>query len=89
MSNIKDLALSLIKAGQIHHFNSNSENEKLISFGFFKENGEFVDDTAIVKHKESNEFIELKNDIIKNISKLDQQKRKELLADLLAKELNI
>lgn len=89
MSNIKDLALSLIKAGQIHHFNTNTENEKLISFGFFKENGEFVDDTAIVKHKESNEFIELKNDIIKNISNLDQQKRKELLADLLAKELNI
>lgn len=89
MNNIKDLSLGLIKAGKIHNFNSNSNNEKLISFGFFRENGDFIDDTAIIKSKASNKFTTLKNEITKTISSLDQQKRKELLAELLSNEMNI
>ena len=89
MSNIKDLSLSLIKAAKIHNFNATSKNETLISFGFYRETGEFVDGTAIVNSKVSKEFSTLKNEIISTISSLDKQKRKELLAELLSKEMNI
>lgn len=89
MSNIKDLSLGLIKASKIHNFNSISNDEKLISFGFFRENGEFVDDTAIVKSKVSKEFSTLKKELTTTLGSLDKQKRKELLAELLLKEMNI
>ena len=89
MRNIKDLSLGLIKASKIHNFNSTSNDEKLISFGFFRENGEFVDDTAIVKSKVSKEFSTLKKELTNTLGCLDKQKRKELLAELLLKEMNI
>ena len=89
MSNIKDLSLGLIKASKIHNFNSTSNNETLISFGFFRENGEFVDDTAIVKSKVSKELSTIKKELTDTLSSLEKQQRKELLVELLSKEMNI
>ena len=89
MNNIKELSMSLIKAGKIHNFNTNSKNEKLISYGFFRENGDFIDDTAIIKSKVSKKINEIKTEIKNSMSGLDKKKRKELLADLLSKEMNI
>ena len=89
INNIKDLSLSLIKAAEIHNFNSNSKNERLISFGFFRETGEFVDDTLVVNTNVSKDFKKVKNQITETINKLDESKRKELLIELLSKEMNI
>jgi hypothetical protein len=61
----------------------------LISFGFFRENGEFVDDTAIVKSKVSKELSTLKKELTDTLNSLEKQQRKELLVELLSKEMNI
>ena len=89
ISNIKSLCLNLIKAAEIHTFNSNSKKGKLISFGFFNETGEFVDDTIVVKTKSSDDFKKVKYQVSNEINKLDEAKRKELLFELLYKEMNI
>ena len=89
ISNIKSLSLNLIKAVEIHTFNSNSKNKKLISFGFFNKKGEFIDDTLEIKMNPSNDFKKVKSQVSIEINKLDEVKRKELLFELLSKEMNI
>ena len=89
MNNIKELSLSLIKASDMHEFNARSKTETLISFGFFKETGEFVDDTIVLSANVDKKYSSLKNKVIENISKLEPTKRKDLLVELLSKEMKI
>lgn len=86
---IKDLSLGLIKASEIRNFNNNSKQGTLYSFRFFGETGEFVDDKLVVNTNTSKEFDTIKNTISNTISKLDEAKRKELLVELLSKEMRI
>ena len=87
--NIKDLSLGLVKASEISQFNANSNQETLFSFGFFSETGEFVDDTLVVNMNISDEFKKVKSQVNETISKLDDTERKELLVELLSKEMKI
>lgn len=89
INNIKDLSLGLIKASEIRNFNINSNQGTLYSIRFFGETGEFVDDKLVVNTNTSKEFIILKKEVGEAISKLDANKRKELLVELLSKEMNI
>ena len=87
--NIKDLSLGLVKASEISQFNANSNQETLFSFGFFSETVEFVDDTLVVNMNISDEFKKVKSQVNETISKLDDTERKELLVELLSKEMKI
>ena len=89
MNNIKELSLSLIKASDMHEFNARSKTETLISFGFFKETGEFVDDTIVLSANVDKKYSSIKNKVIENISKLEPTKIKDLLVELLSKEMKI
>jgi hypothetical protein len=89
ITTIKDLSLGLIKAAEISDFNKNSKQGTLYSFRFFGESGEFVDDKFVINTKASKEFTSMKKEISETISKLDDAKRKELLVELLSKEMKI
>ncbi|MBP1838622.1 hypothetical protein [Formosa algae] len=86
---VKDLSLGLIKASEIRNFNNNSDQGTLYSIRFFGETGEYVDDKLVVNTKATKEFTSIKNKITETISQLDEAKRKELLVELLSKEMNI
>ncbi|MEL0649907.1 ATP-binding protein [Algibacter sp. TI.3.09] len=89
MDTIKDLSLGLIKASEIRNFNKNSNKGTLYSIRFFGETGEFVDKSLVVDTNSSKEFMSIKQNISKTINKLDEAKRKELLIELLSKEMHI
>ena len=89
INTIKDLSLGLIKASEIRSFNSNSKQGTLYSIRFFGETGEFVDNKLVVNTNTSKEFKSIKSTISEKISKLDESARKELLVELLSKEMNI
>ena len=89
VNNIKDLSLGLIKAAEIRNFNNNSNQGTLYSIRFFGETGEFVDDKLVVNTDVSKEFTSLKKMISESISGLGDVKRKELLVELLSKEMDI
>lgn len=88
-SNIKDLSLGLIKAAEIHKFNSGSTKGKLYLLRFFGESGEFVDNKLVLQKERTKEYDDLKNNISNTIGKLDVEKRKELLIELLTNEMSI
>lgn len=86
---IKDLSLGLIKASEIQNYNKNSQNGKLYSFRFYGETGEFIDNKMVINSNSSKEFNDVKKIISHSINKLDDTKRKELLIELLSKEMTI
>ena len=67
----------------------NSNEGTLYSIRFFGETGDFVDNKLVVSKDTSEEFKLIKKTISKSISKLDEAKRKELLVELLSKEMKI
>lgn len=89
MNNIKDLSLGLIKASEIQQYNSNSSNGKLFSIRFFGETGDFKDETIFLESNEENAFSEAKQSIEETMNSMGKNKRKELLIDLLSKEMSI
>ena len=89
ISSIKDLSLGLIKASEIRNFNNNNDQGTLYSIRFFGETGGFIDDKLVVNTDTSKEFKSIKKTISETISKLDKTKRKELLVELLSKEMKI
>lgn len=89
VNTIKDLSLGLIKASEIRSFNKNSDKGTLYSIRFFGETGEYVDDKLVVNTNTSKEFTSIKDKISETISQLDETKRKELLVELLSKEMHI
>ena len=90
ISTIKDLSLGLIKASEIRSFNANNSNQGILySIRFFGETGEFIDNKLVVNISESEELSSIKKTISETINKLDSAKRKELLVELLSKEMQI
>ena len=89
VNTIKDLSLGLIKASEIRNFNKNSNQGTLYSIRFFGETGEYVDDKLVVNTNTSKKFISIRDEISETISQLDETKRKELLVELLSKEMHI
>ena len=86
---IKDLSLGLIKASEIRNFNNSSNKGTLYSIRFFGETGEFVDDKLVVNANSSKKYKSIKESVSETIGKLDEAKRKELLVELLSKEMHI
>ena len=89
MNNIKDLSLGLIKASEIQQYNSNSSNGKLYSIRFFGETGDFKDETIFLESNEGNDFSKARQSIEETMNSMGKNKRKELLIDLLSKEMSI
>ncbi|SOC81569.1 hypothetical protein SAMN06296241_3148 [Salinimicrobium sediminis] len=88
---IEDFGESLIKVNDIHSYNKSSEQEKLLSIRFINEAGEAIEERLVVNKLESNsEFLgEIKNEIDILINGLEINKRKELLMELLSKNMNV
>lgn len=89
VSGIKDLSLGIIKATDIQKYNKHSNQGKLYSIRFFGETGEFIDNKLVINSKNTEEFNEVKNLVSSTINGLDEVKRKELLIELLSKEMSI
>ncbi|WP_417859761.1 hypothetical protein [Winogradskyella sediminis] len=89
IDNIKDLSLGLIKATEIQKYNSSSTNGKLYSIRFFEATGGFKDERVFLASNEENTFKDAKEKIRTTIKDLDKDKRKELLIELLSKEMSI
>ena len=89
INNIKDLSLGLIKAAEIGNFNKNSEKGKLYSIRFFGESGEYIDDKLVINGESSKKLSNIKTEISYKINDLTSKERKELLIELLSKEMDI
>jgi hypothetical protein len=89
INTINDLSLGLIRATEIRNFNKNSNKGTLHSVRFFNETGEIIDVKLVVNTNTSKEFTSIKKEISETISKLDEANRKELLVELLSKEMHI
>lgn len=89
IENIKDLSLGLIKAAEIQKYNQTSRNGTMYSIRFFGANGDFIDDKLVVKSNTTKDFKEVKNKVTSSIKSLDENQRRELLIELLSKELEI
>ena len=87
--NIKDLSLGLIKATEIQKYNSNSSNGKLYSIRFFGATGDFKDERVFLASSEEHEFKDAKRKISDTINGLEKNKRKEILIELLSKEMSL
>lgn len=87
--NIKDLSLGLIKATEIQKYNSNSSNGKLYSIRFFGATGDFKDERVFLSFSEEHEFKDAKRKISDTINGLEKNKRKEILIELLSKEMSL
>lgn len=88
---IENLSEGLIKANDIHLYNKDSGQEKLLSIRFFNETGESIEEKLVVNKKESNSNLlgGIKNEIDSLMSGLEIKKRKELLLELLSKNMNV
>ena len=86
---IKDLCLGLIKASEIGKFNQNSGKGKLYSIRFFSRSGQFIDNKLIIESKSSKKLSLIKDEIKSKINTLDSKERKELLVELLSKEMEV
>lgn len=89
MENIKSLSLGLVKAAEIQHYNKSSKNGTLYSIRFFGANGDFIDDKLVVNSESSKDFHEAKNNVVSSIKGLNESQRRELLVELLSKELEL
>lgn len=89
MENIKDLSLGLLKAAEIQHYNQSSKNGTLYLIRFFGANGDFIDDKLVVNSESSKDFIDVKNNVASSIKGLNESQRRELLVELLSKELEL
>ena len=87
MNNIKTYISGLIKAADIHEFNKLSE-DKLVSFEFVTENGNLVTEKIVVETKENKLLDKTKYEFSQKLITLDAEKRKQLLFELLAIEIN-
>ncbi|WBL25717.1 hypothetical protein [Zunongwangia sp. HGR-M22] len=91
LKTIEDLCDGLIKAGEIHSFNKASNQEKLFSFRFYNETGKPIEEKLIVNQNSSDSDIlsRIKTDIDKLIENLESKKRKEVLIELLSKNMEV
>lgn len=87
MNNIKAFSLGLIKASDIHSFN-NVNNDKLVLFEFVGASGDIVSDRLVIVNNPGKDYLNLKTELKQNLSKLDSDKRRQILLDLLSLELN-
>jgi nucleoside-triphosphatase THEP1 len=91
LNTIHDLSEGLLKANEIHSFNSVSNQEKLLSFRFFNESGESIEEKLIINAEESDSNLlnKIKIEVDSLISELESNKRKEVLIELLSKNMNV
>jgi hypothetical protein len=85
MNNIKEFILGLIKASNIHEFNSKNNN-KLVLFEFLDESGKIVPEKIIIESKNNTKYKTIKDDLLKSLGNLDDKKRKQILFELLTSE---
>lgn len=87
INKIKDLSEALIKAAEIGKYNYNSRTEKLYAIRFFDATGEPVDEKMVVNLNPKADYKAVKDEICTAIQKLDKTRKKELLIELLSREL--
>lgn len=88
---IEDLIDGLIKASEIQSFNKSSNQEKLLSFRFYNEGGKAIEEKLIINRRDSESEVisKIKKDINKLIKDLESKRRKEVLIELLSKDLEV
>ena len=86
-TNLEELILGLIKAAEISEFNKQSSKGKLLSIRFFGENGEAKDNKFFIKNSTSKDFNKSKQNIEQAMGTLNNNEKKELLIELLSKEM--
>lgn len=87
MNNIKTFILGLIKASEIHPYNKDNK-DKLVFFEFIGASGDVISNRLLINNNPSTDYLTLKSELKQNLSKLDTEKRQQLLIDLLSLELN-
>jgi len=83
---IEDLAIGLLKAGEIHEFNKVSNNERMISYQLFNPNGEVFTDKVILNNRSIKKQKSTKDVLIRELSKYESEERRGILLELLEKE---
>ena len=89
MNSLEDFIEGLLKASEIHTFNKTSKTEKLLAFRFFGETGKYVEERLIINSNSSQALSNVKGEISSLMKKLELNERKEILIDLLTKDLNL
>ena len=86
VTNLEDYLLGLIKASELHEFKKS--DKKMVSLQLFGQSGKMIKDQFILIHEETKEINDLKVQLKEKIATLDIHKRKQLLLELLATEMN-
>jgi hypothetical protein len=88
MRNIEEYALSLIKAAELKDFNDKSGDQKLHYFRYFGEDGQKQDFKSLIKRGKSKNYQKSESEILSFLdNNLNEDERKQLLLDLLLREL--
>jgi hypothetical protein len=87
LNNINAFLTGLIKSAEIHEFNKLS-NDKLVSFEFVSERGDLVKNKIVLDSKVNGAYSGVKKELTERLTKLDAEKRKQLLFELLTSELS-
>lgn len=86
-TNLQHYLISLIRASDLHVF-SNKENTKMISIELIGTSGNIINDKIIISNERHKDFDVLKSELQNRLGILDVHKRKQLLMELLSRELN-
>jgi hypothetical protein len=87
VTNLEEYLLGLIKASELHEFKSN-ENRKMVSIQLFGSTGNMINDKIIISNEYNKEFESIRMQLKEKLVTLEANKRKQLLIELLTKELN-
>lgn len=86
-NNLEEFILGLIKASELHEFKS-GENKSMISIQMIGVSGAVLNDKIIISNDRSQEFENVKAQLMENLFTLDIHRRKQVLMELLTYEFN-
>lgn len=89
VNTIEELSLGLVKASEIGNFNRNTNQGTLYSIQFFSETGKILENKLVVNTDVSETFTTIKKTVSNSIGELTKLQRKELLIELLSKEMHV
>lgn len=87
VTNLESYLLGLIKASELHEFKS-TENRRMISIQLSGTRGTMINDKIIISDENNIEFESIRMQLREKLVTLDVHRRKQLLMELLSKELS-
>lgn len=87
VTNLEEFLIGLIRASDLHEF-SIKENTKMVSIQLFGSSGTMINDKIIISKEYNKELETVRMQLKEKLVTLDVHKRKQLLMELLSKEMN-